>query len=228
MKTFYRLGSIVLILMCLTLLHSCGLSNKKIRASEGESANVLMYEVPDFDEILINCASDVVYVAGSGASIITITAKDSTSKNVSIKVVEHKLHIGIKDGAMCDSLHVEIHGTPMLEDVELLGATKMKVVGALIPRNLDVDCNGASTIEINEVSCTELNIDCLGASFANISNIICEEVDVDCNGASKVKLNGRCQVAKYEANGASSIDVSSFESVNVEKLVNNESSSIVK
>ncbi len=228
MKTFYSLGSIVLFLISLTLLQSCELPNKKNRAIKGESVNELMYELPDFDEILIDCASDVVYVAGSGAPTITVTSQDSTSKNVLVKVVNHKLHISIKDGIMCDSLHLEIHGTPMLEDIELQGATYMKVDGALTPRNLDVDCNGASTIEINEVSCTELNIDCLGASFVKISNIICDEADVYCNGASSVKLNGRCQIAKYEANGASLIDVSSFDAVKVEKLENNVSSSIVK
>ena len=228
MKTFYSIGSIVLICMTLTLFHSCELPNKKIRASKGESVNVLMYEIPDFDEIQINCASDVVYVAGRGAPTITVTAKDSTSKNVIIKVVEHKLCIGIKDGTMCDSLHLEIHGTPMLEDIELHGAACMKVEGALTPRNLDIDCNGASTIEINKVSCAELNIDCVGASTAKISNIVSDEVDVDCNGASTVKVNGRCQVAKYVANGASSIDVSSFQAEKVEKLENNGASSILK
>ena len=228
MKTFYSIGSIVLICMTLTLFHSCELPNKKIRASKGESVNVLMYEIPDFDEIQINCASDVVYVAGSGAPTIIVTAKDSTSRNVIIKVVEHKLCIGIRDGTMCDSLHLEIHGAPLLEDIELQGAACMKVEGALTPRNLDIDCNGASTIEINKVSCAELNIDCFGASFVNISNIICDDIDVDCNGAATVKLNGRSQVAKYEANGASSIDASAFDAVKIEKMENNGASSILK
>ncbi len=228
MKTLYSVSLIALIFMTLALFQSCELPNKNVVASKGVSTNVSMYEMPDFDEIQINCASDVVYVAGSGAPTITVTAKDSTNKNVLIKVVEHKLHIGIKDGSMCDSLHIEIHGTPMLEDIELQGAVFMRVEGALTPRNLDVDCNGASTIEIKEVSCAELNIDCFGASSAKISNIVSDEVDVDCNGASTVKLNGRCQIAKYVANGASTIDVSSFQAVKVEKLDNNGTSSILK
>ena len=227
MKTIIKFPHIVFLLICITLLQSCNLSHKKEIISQCKSTNTNIIKIPDFDEIYVNGAAEVIYVTGGGAPLVIVTASDSISNNIIVHVEERKLFLEVKDDISYDTLRFEIHGTSMLENIELNGATFMRICGTMNPRNIDIDCNGASTIEIDEIHCTELNIDCFGASFANISNIICDEIDVDCNGASTAKLEGRCHNARYEANGASTINSALLNAINIEKSIENGASTII-
>lgn len=227
MKTMIKISYIAFLLIGFTMLQSCDLSHKKEIISQCATTNTNIIKVPDFNEININGAAEVIYITGGGAPMVTVTASDSICDNIIVHVENRKLFLGVKDDIAYDTLRIEVHGTSMLEDIELNGAASMKVCGTMNPRNLDIDCNGASAIEISEIHCTELNIDCFGASFANISNIICDEIDVDCNSASTAKLEGRCHNARYEANGASTINSSLLNAINIEKSIENGASTII-
>lgn len=163
-------------------------------------------ELSKFNEVEINCASEVEYVTNNEYAI-KITTYEKTASNLDINVHDQKLRISLTGNNNYNYLKFTIYGTSKLEDVELTSACSFRNNGDLNPRGLDIDCNGASMITLNNISTSELNIDCDGASSANINNASCNNLDIDCNGASSIVIIGQCRNAEFEANGASSIDI---------------------
>lgn len=185
-------------------------------------------KVRDFDEIEVGCAAEVVYVAGGGNPIVIVTTDEATQKNVTIEVRDRKLYLGVKGNAGYDNLKFEVHGTSKLDDIDVVGAVTFENKGQLNPRDLDVDCTGASTVTLNNVNCTELNIDCSGASKANVTDINCDEVELTSTGASTIIASGRCLNAEYEASGASTINVEKLNATNIRKEQSTGASTIKK
>lgn len=226
MKRIYNFVTLLLMIFGATIMYSC-IDNKNVSVVGNKTTNSLI-SLQDFNEIQVNCAAEVVYIAGKSSPSITITCDDDIRENIIVKVVDSKLCLGIKGSKNYDSLKFEINGTAMLEDIDIAGAGLLSIDGKLNPRNLDIDCAGASKVEINGISCAELKIDCSGASNVNVGAIDCDELEVDCIGASLVIVGGRCQNAEYEANGASTIDVKNMNAVKVEKEEFFDSSKIKK
>lgn len=185
-------------------------------------------KVRDFDELEVGCAAEIVYVSGGGNPVVIVTTDDETRKNVIVEVHERKLYLGIKGNNSYDKLKFEVHGTSKLDDINITGAATFENKGQLNPRDLDVDCTGASSITLKNIACTELNIDCSGASKALVSEISCDELELTSTGASSIIAAGRCLNAEYEANGASTIDVSNLKATKIKKEQSTGASTIVK
>ena len=184
-------------------------------------------ELNRFNELEVNCAAEVVYKSGESPSI-SITADDNTLNNIIADVTDNTLAISLKGNNSYDNLKIEINGPSMIEDIDLSGACSFKNIGRINPRSLDIECLGASKIALNEISCTEINIDCLEASSAIINNLECDELDIDCFGASNITISGRCIIAEYEANGASTIDVTKLNASKIAKEMITDASTIKK
>lgn len=215
MKRTCNFVALLLMIFGTSIMNSC-IDNKNVSVVDNKTSNSLI-SLQDFNEIQVNCAAEIVYVAGKSSPSIIITCDDDIRKSIIVKVVDSKLCLGIKGTHNYDSLKFVINGTTKLEDIDIAGAGLLSIDGKLNPRNLDIDCAGASMVKINGISCAELKIDCSDASNVNVGAIDCDELDVDCVGASLVTVGGRCQNAKYEANGTSTIDVKNMNAVKVEK-----------
>lgn len=226
MKKIVTTSFLATAIASLTILSSCG--NNKVStpttttndstqaATTATDGNTI--KVRDFDEIEVSCAAEVVYVAGGGNPVVIVTTDNETRKNVVVEVHERQLHLGVKGNNNYDQLKFEVHGTSKLDDIEIMGACSFTNKGQLNPRDLDIDCTGASSVTLNNISCTELNIDCSGASKANIADISCDELDLTSTGASTITVVGRCLNAEYEANGASTIDATNMRSTKIIKV----------
>lgn len=227
---------LTLIASAAILLTSCGNGNNPANtvtnnpAIEDITANTdgNTIKVRDFDEIEVGCAAEVIYVSGGGNPIVIVSTDDETRKNVIIEVHERKLYLGIKGNNSYDKLKFEVHGTSKLDDINISGAATFANKGQLNPRELDVDCTGASSITLNNIACTELNIDCSGASKASATDISCDELELTSTGASSIIAAGHCLNAKYEANGASTLDVSSLKATKIRKEQSTGASTIMK
>lgn len=228
MKRRNKLLAIAILLIGVSFITSCDIVVRKGNVEKVTVTQNNSIKVRDFNEIQVSNAADVKYVAGGGAPSVVVTADDDILDKVVVKVVDHKLYLGLKGCVSYNTLKFEVHGTTMIEEIDAMGASSVEVIGELNPRNLDIDCTGASKVNINGVSCAELKIDCMGASYVKAEKIDCDELDVDCSGASKVSLDGRCQNAKYEANGASMIKASSLQTVKIEKIEANGASKIIQ
>lgn len=186
---------LTLIASAAILLTSCGNGNNPANtvtnnpAIEDITANTdgNTIKVRDFDEIEVGCAAEVIYVSGGGNPIVIVSTDDETRKNVIIEVHERKLYLGIKGNNSYDKLKFEVHGTSKLDDINISGAVTFANKGQLNPRELDVDCTGASSITLNNIACTELNIDCSGASKASATDISCDELELTSTGASSIE-----------------------------------------
>lgn len=227
MKRITKLMVVAILSMGVSFITSCDIVVSKRNAEKSAVTQNSSIKVQDFNEIKVSNAAEVKYVAGGGAPLVVVTADEAILDNIVVKVVDHKLHLGLKGLVSYNTLKFEVYGTPMIEEIDVMGAASVEVIGALNPRNLDVECSGASKVNINGVSCAELKIDCMGASYVKIEKIDCDELDVDCSGASSVFLDGRCQTAKYKANGASTIKVSSLNAIKIEKAESNGASNIM-
>ena len=165
-----------------------------------------------FDELDISVPANVIYKTENGTPSIKITTTNDILSKMSANVYDNKLIIkSTQNQFNSPKIDIEITGASRLEDINLTGACKFTNQGKLNPRELDIECVGASSITLNNVACSSLSIDCVGASKANIDNLACEELEVDCTGASNVKLSGKSNQAEYEATGASTIDVSQLK-----------------
>ncbi len=226
MKKIVTTSFLATVIVGMTTLSSCG--NNKVstpttatngsaqESTPASDGNII--KVRDFDEIEVSCAAEVVYVAGGGNPVVIVTTDNETRKNVVVEVHERQLHLGVKGNNNYDQLKFEVHGTSKLDDIEIMGACSFSNKGQLNPRDLDIDCSGASSVTINNISCTELNVDCSGASKADITDISCDELDLTSTGASTITISGRCLNAEYEANGASTIDATNMRSTKIRKM----------
>lgn len=190
--------------------------NTYVNDSANTNISTSEMNLPNFNEIEISCASEIIYSTEGNPSIKIISDKEIAS-NININTHDKKLTISLNGNNRYDCLKFEIHGTSKLEEIDLTGACSFKNNGILDPRSLDIDCTGASTIALDNISTKELNIDCLGASSVSISNINCSNLGIDCEGASSVKASGRCNNAEFEAMGASVIDVSNLKASKITK-----------
>ncbi len=227
MKYISKIVIFAMLSIGVSFITSCDIVVRKGNAENTIVSQNSSIKIQDFNEIHVSSAAEVKYVAGSASPSVVVTADDSIIENVVIKVVDHKLYLGLKGDVNYSTLKFEVHGTPMIEEIDVMGAASVDVIGVLNPRNFDIDCTGASRVNINEVSCAELKIDCLGASSVKVEKIDCDELNVECSGASLVSLDGRCQNAKYEASGASTIKASSLNAIKVEKAESNGASMII-
>ena len=118
---------------------------------------------------------------------------------------------------------------PCLYEVDVEGATKLEMVGAIaLPNSLEIEIAGAGEITIDDLAVEELNIEVNGAGKCNLAkvtatgdieiemngagdvnaNVFCQELSVELNGAGNAVLTGECKKLRCEENGASKVDFS--------------------
>lgn len=90
-------------------------------------------------------------------------------------------------------------------DMEVSGASGVKIVNARITSTAEIECSGASNVKINEGKFDTLEADASGASSIKGDNIVATLIDMEASGASSVKMNGRAQQVKKSSSGASSV-----------------------
>lgn len=107
------------------------------------------------------------------------------------------------DGSVLPSLPLQlIITTPVLDDIDLSGATRAKVTG-ITGERFEVESSGASNITLAG-TVNALEIDLSGASQADASALVANAVEIDASGASSAQLVAN-ESLDADASGASNI-----------------------
>lgn len=115
--------------------------------------------------------------------------------------------------ALSSSLEAEISGASNLTigdlrcagmDMEISGASGVKLANANVSSVADIECSGASNVKINGGKFDTLKADASGASSIKGDNIKANLIDMEASGASNVKINGQARQVNKSASGASS------------------------
>jgi len=145
---------------------------------------------------------------------VVVTVGDLAHKNVEVKVIDGKLHIGFKPTTFTNYNGVATAVIPVsiLNDLELSGASSF--TGDLTGENVDIDLSGASIYSGNVVA-DEIDMDLSGAS-SYMGNVITNKLSFDLSGASNVSVNGSCQnTMKIGLSGASQLNAANLNTEEV-------------
>lgn len=97
---------------------------------------------------------------------------------------------------------------PVLDRIDLSGATSLTVQGKLQSKTLKVNVSGASDVNIPNVKGKTLNLTTSGASSINVLSAEVETINAEASGASGIKLKGVCaRSVNCSASAASEISV---------------------
>jgi len=168
----------------------------------------------------LNDLRDFSKVRVEGAFLVDITRSDDYRVDVS---ADDAAHIKIERSG--DTLRIGRRGMPWwflharprvavampaLEELTLSGASQGKAAGFKSERDLSLRLNGASHLEVRDMSSGKLRIDVSGASNLVCGVPIVKEKDVVVSGASRIEVAGSAEKAKIELSGASQVKFANF------------------
>lgn len=172
---------------------------------EGYAATTETRELDSFDSIKVGGAVELM-IQFSEETRVQVTAPDGDLEKVKTNVSGDTLVINTR-GDLFDHGHYRVDVTlPLLERLDASGATEVRIV-SFTGNGLDLEVDGASSVDFDEVDLGYLYIDTSGAADIDFKSLKVEELTIDASGAASIDL-GVVQVgaAKIDGSGASDID----------------------
>ncbi len=165
------------------------------------------YDLSDFNSLDVSSIFRVLVVQGTQYKVDVVAHDQDDLDDMELVVRNNTLKIDFRDRFFSDRNRVNVYVTmPELEDIELSGASKMKVIDFKSINRLDVNISGASNAQL-DVEANKMNVDGSGASKIEIRGII-DQMDINLSGASKVVADkAEIQSARVEASGASRVEL---------------------
>jgi hypothetical protein len=153
-----------------------------------------------------------VEVIRSDSYTVSITAGDNIIKSVKVVKEDETLRIG----RTLSSLRGLIPGTfharitmPVLNGLNLSGASKGTVSGFSSKNNFSTNLRGASSLHIMSMSANDMKLKLAGASKVT-GQVKAADAEFNLSGASRAELEGSASNIVIDAAGASHVDLASF------------------
>ena len=170
-----------------------------------------------------------VEVIRSDSYSVSITTGDKAIKSVKVTKKDGTLKIrrpisslyGLLPGALNARITM-----PALSGMDLSGASKGTVCGFSSKEDFATDIEGASSLDIANMSTGDIKFKLAGASKVT-GQIKAGDAKFNLNGASKVKLEGSAGNIAIDADGASQADLANFQVGNVDVKLKGASRSTV-
>jgi len=163
----------------------------------------------DFKQVDVGSAFEVE-ITQADSYRVSITADDNLFEHIQVAKEGGTLKIGLKTITNFGSATLKAEITmPQLQGLELSGATRGTVSGFSSTENLDIEVSGASSLDMAEMSASDVKFDVSGASKV-AGDITAGDVDFDVSGASSVQLEGSAGDMVVEAGGASRVKLAGF------------------
>lgn len=198
----------------------CGGFNVTYNVAENSSGKVTVEMPSNYEEyisvkntdkelkiIKINCGNKNLEMNKVKVTIFAPACREiDLSGAVTVKIVGKY--------ALSSSLEAEISGASNLSisdlrcvgmDMEVSGASGVKIANANITSVADIECSGASNVKISGGKFDTMKADASGASSIKGDNIKANLIDMEASGASNVKINGQARQVNKSASGASSV-----------------------
>lgn len=141
---------------------------------------------------------------------VVVTVGDLAHKNVEVKVVNGKLHIGFKPMSFngYNGVATAVIPATLLYDLNLSGASSF--TGNLEGYNVEIDLSGASCFKGN-VSSADIDFDLSGASSFT-GTVESEKLEFNLSGASTVTVEGNSNTyMEIDLSGASQLHAANLK-----------------
>jgi hypothetical protein len=207
MKKFIVLG-IAAILTGISLISLAGCIDYN-RVVGSKNIETRQFDYSGFKRIEVSYAFKVD-VTRSDTYSVSVTMNDNIFNDLDISITGDTLRIGMKSFKhfVSTTQHAAI-SLPELDALVITGACQAVVSGFQSDGNLDLEVNGASSMEINDLKTADANIKVLG--FSHLSgSLITNNCDFEVTGASNIKLTGSAYKMQLNVIGASHAALTDF------------------
>ena len=175
------------------------------RGSQSYSTRTL--ELERFSSIECNFPCDIHYTQGPQS--VELNASDNIIDKIDIKVVNGVLKIGTNANKVRNTGKTRLYiSSETLKSFVGNGAVDFHSRGALNVEDFSILVNGASDIDIDNITASNIKLDVNGAAEAEIDRIDCIKLEVYIKGAGDCDLSGRAEDAFVSVSGAAKVDVS--------------------
>ena len=170
----------------------------------------IQYDFRDFSRVKVESIHSVTITRGDSYNIAIET---ENTGNLKVEKIGNTLHIGLKRTGWLDFFSVgnrphTIITMPELDEITLSGASHTKIQGFKSEGNLYFRINGASHLEVSDMTTRTLHIEVSGASNLTGDIAISEDTDIKVSGASRVELTGNAGHTNIDLSGASQAKLS--------------------
>jgi hypothetical protein len=167
------------------------------------------FDYSDFSRVDIGSAFEFEIIQ-SGSYGISITADDNLFEYVEVSKVGDTLKVGLGTIPRLGPVTLKAEITmPQLAGLNISGASRGTAFGFSSTDSLDITVDGASSLDLAEISAGDVNSDVSGASQAT-GELTASDVDFDIDGASTVQLEGSANDIVVNADGASRVKLAGF------------------
>jgi hypothetical protein len=209
----------VIVIILMAVLFTPGLlvgcQEGVVRGSRNLATNE--YSFSDFTEVELSSAIRFK-ITQSGSYGVSITTDDNLFDYIQVSKLGTTLRIQMKR-AIYAYITVEAEiSMPKLLGLHIIGATRGTASGFNSTENLDIKVSGASSLDLANVSAGDTSFDVSGASRV-AGDITAANVEFDLGEASNIQLEGTADDILVKANGASDVNLTSFEVNNANVLL---------
>lgn len=181
------------------------------------------FDFEDFDRLELSSSFQAIVTQADSFSIEIVADRERDINDLDIDMSGSTVSFEFEDNFINRRERVVAYITmPVVKDLDLSGASKIKLLNYESNGDMEVDISGASQaaidVEINKLrldatgasrvqlvgSVNKLDLSISGASSANTEKCVIDEADVEANGASRVKL-GKVEKLDSDTSGASRI-----------------------
>lgn len=197
-----KLKTAVLLLFTVTaMLYSGG-------QQDSDGNNIYEYDMEDFSGIVGSSSFDIE-VKQSDKFSVKIIADRSYEDKLIVDKRGGDLHLGLKPFSSFNLKSPRaIITMPVLESVELSGASSLLAAGFDSNRDFNCELSGASSLTI-DIICEDSTFELSGAS--DVTGVIeTDHLDIELYGSSDMELYGTGEALTAELQGASSGDLINF------------------
>lgn len=165
------------------------------------------FNLDDFDSIDFGSTFRVMITQSENYEVSVVTESERDLEDIRAEVRNGKLHLDFRDRFFENRERVNIYvSMPNLEELDISGASKLKVLDFKDIDNLNIDISGAANAQL-DIEASDLEFDGSGASKTEIKGTI-GSLNLDLSGASRFKATDtEIGTAKVEASGASRVDL---------------------
>jgi hypothetical protein len=201
----------LIVVMLVVVLLSSGLFSGCARGVVIGSGDLetRQFNYSDFTQVDIDSAFEFE-ITQSGSYGVSVTADDNLFEYIQVSKAGDTLEVGLGTVPSLGPVTLKAEVTmPQLAGLNISGASRGTASGFSSTDSLDITVDGASSLELTEISAGDVNLDVFGASQAT-GELTAGDVDFDIDGASTVQLEGSANDIVVNADGASRVKLAGF------------------
>lgn len=184
--------------------------NFNVESEKGETFT-RSYEVNSLSQLTFDSHANVVfeisetpYIRATGSRNVIDNLQVTEDRDGVVWIRTADKHIRYKD------LKLEV-GTPEISRMVFNGAVDFENKGVITGKDISIETNGASDLNIDGIEVENLTVAINGASDLDFRKIEAKDVNITVNGAGDIKLEGKSEKGNIQVNGAGDIDIENFE-----------------